>query len=93
MKTLSSIPLLKADYHRNYVILLEDLEFAISKKQLERIAFKHNQGMSLEEITESERRDPYEVILALLHLTRSNKRHIRPFAFRRTADDSETGQG
>lgn len=86
MKTLTSIPLINPSQHRDYVILLEDLEFAMSKEQLLRITKMHNDGYSLEEIMESERRDPYEIILALLHQTRK-KWLLRPFAYREGSDN------
>jgi len=81
MKTLTHVPLIKESNHRDYIILLEDLEFVMSKDQLMRITNMHNEGYSLEEIMNEEKRDPYEIILALLHQTKS-KRHLRPFAYR-----------
>lgn len=81
MKTLTHVPLIKEQFHRDYIILLEDLEFVMSKDQLMRITNMHNDGYSLEEIMNEEKRDPYEIILALLHQTKT-KRLLRPFAYR-----------
>ena len=72
-----------------YIILLQDLEFAMSPSQLERILDMHNQGMKIEEIAEKEKRDPYEVILALLHQARKSPKSIKkPIGYRyRIKDD------
>lgn len=93
MRTLTQMPLIKESRHRDYVILLEDLEFAMSKEQLKRITDLHNAGYTLEEIMDVEKRDPYEIIIALLQSKRS-KRHMRPFGSRRKGrrnSDSKTG--
>ena len=72
------------DPRDDYLILLDDLEFAMSKEQLKRITNLHNSGVDLEDIAEQEDRDPYEVIIALLHVARRAPKQIkRPFAYRR----------
>lgn len=81
MNTLTHIPMLQVGDHRDNVILLEDKEFCMSKAQLERITKKHNDGYTLEEISESEKRDHYEVIIALLHQAQY-KKLTRPFGAR-----------
>lgn len=63
-------PILKQTRARDNVIMLEGLEFNISKKQLREITELHNEGKTYNEISKTVKRDPYEVILALLHQTR-----------------------
>lgn len=58
---------------RDNVVLLEELEFGMTKQQLESIQISHNEGMQVVEIAESENRNIYEVIIALLHLKRAKK--------------------
>lgn len=69
----SSIPTLKQSRHRDYVILLEELEFAMPKEQLWKITNLNNDGYGVKEISKIVKRDPYEVILALLHQARTNR--------------------
>lgn len=66
----------------NNVILLEDLEFAMPKDQLEDITKLHNDGINFQDIAKEVKRHPYEVIIALLHQVKQG-RHMRPFAFRK----------
>lgn len=66
-KHKSYVPMLKQNRRRDYVILLDGLEFAMPKKQLKRITKLYNLGLTYREIAEKEQRDPYEVVLALLH--------------------------
>lgn len=66
----------------DYVFLLDDLELAMTREQLKRITKAWNDGMELEEIAEDERRDPVEVLLALIHQAKRRNK-LRPFAFRR----------
>ena len=64
--------------------MLEDLEFAIHPSQLERILKNHNNGMTIEEISKIEKRDPFEIIIALLHIARRTPHKIkRPLAYRK----------
>ena len=81
--TAKRIPLLKPTRYRNYEILLEDLEFIFSKKQLRIIKNLYNDGKWITEISEKVKRNEYEVLLAIIHLHR--KRELtRPIAFRST---------
>jgi hypothetical protein len=71
----------------DYIILLDDLEFGMSKEQLNRILELHNKGWKFEKIAKFENRDPYEVICALLHLSRSKPKQIKkPLAYRVKGD-------
>lgn len=79
-------PLLNTDRARENVILLEDLEFAMPKDQLENITEMHNDGMDFQEIAKEVRRNPYEVIIALLHQTKLGRK-MRPMAYRRNLND------
>lgn len=71
---------------KNYVFLLEHLEPAMSVEQLDRVIEKHNAGMHYNEIAEDERRNPAEIVIALIHqatsISRQNRSTIeltRPF--------------
>lgn len=66
----------------HYVILLDDLEFAMSKEQLWQITNLHNDGMKLEDISEYVKRDKYEVLIALIHQAKKGTVKLRPFARR-----------
>lgn len=76
------IPMLKEKRVRNYVFILEDFELAFSHEQLKRITDDWNDGEKLEDIAERERRNPTEVLLALIHQA-NDKKIKRPFAYRR----------
>lgn len=65
------------------IILLNNLEFGMSRSQLNKITKLHNDGIRFEEISKQVKRDPYEVILALLHQARTNNVRLRPFAYRK----------
>ena len=65
----------------DYVIILDDLEFAFRHEQLDEIAELHNDGVRLSEISRITRRDEYEVLLAIIHLHRQGKL-TRPLARR-----------
>lgn len=69
---------LRSDRARDNVIVLDDLEFSFSKRQLEKIKEYHNMGKGVREISQLILRDEYEVVLALLHFVRTKER-IRPF--------------
>lgn len=83
MNTASSnVPILKLTKMRDYVFILEDLELAFPKQQLEEITYQWNNGMELEHIAEFHKRDPREVFLALFH--QADKGLVtRPFAYRK----------
>ena len=57
----------------DYVIILDDLEFAFRKDQLDEIADLHNDGVRLSDISKITKRDEYEVMLAIIHLHRQGK--------------------
>lgn len=80
-------PILNTDRARENVILLEDLEFAMPKDQLEDITELHNSGMDFQDIAKEVRRNPYEVIIALLHQVKSGKQ-MAPLAYRKQRRDS-----
>ena len=65
----------------DYVIILDDLEFAFQKDQLDEIAELHNDGVRLSDISKITKRDEYEVLLAIIHLHREGKL-TRPLARR-----------
>ncbi|MCG5104415.1 hypothetical protein [Oceanobacillus alkalisoli] len=75
-------PLLKQTRHRDYVFVLEDLELAFPKDQLESITIAWNNGMELENIAEKYKRAPEEIFLALFHQAMENK-VTRAFAYRK----------
>lgn len=54
----------------NYVILLEDLEFGMDKQQLQEITDLHNNGVDFQDIAKQVKRNPYEVLMALIHQTK-----------------------
>jgi hypothetical protein len=74
------LPLLPQDSEEK-VILLEDLEFAMTTKQLDEITTLWNEGMKWEELAEKVKRNEYEILLALLHQLRQGIT-LRPFAWR-----------
>ena len=79
MKTNTDrIPLIDENFYRDYVILLEDKEFAMSKEQLGRIKYLHNEGRTVKEISQYEQRDIFEIIVALLHLVKGGHA-LKPF--------------
>lgn len=75
MNTLnrSFIPNLNTDRARENVILLDDLEFAMTKDQLETITEMHNSGITFPKISEEVKRNKYEVLLALLHQVKKGR--------------------
>ncbi|GGB63731.1 hypothetical protein GCM10011409_46000 [Lentibacillus populi] len=72
----------KEGRHRDNVILLEELEFCMPKDQLRTITELHNNGMWIEDIAEEVKRNPYEVLLALIHQVKRGYK-MRPLAVRR----------
>lgn len=74
-------------HKRDYVIMLEDLEFGISKEQFNYITNLHTQGMDFEDISKEVKRNKYEVLLALIHQAKQGK-GLKPFAFRKQEEIS-----
>lgn len=70
------------------VILLEDLEFGMPREQLEEITHLHNNGWDFQEIAKEVKRNPYEVIIALLHQVRQGRK-MRPLAFRKQKEETK----
>lgn len=56
-----------------YVILLEDLEFAFPKHELNELCNDWNTGTDIELLAKRYKRDVDEVFLALFHLARLGK--------------------
>lgn len=75
-KSSGFIPLLPQD-GTEWVILLDWLEFAMSKEQLERVTKLWNSGMGLVEIADIEQRKPLEVFLSIIHQAEKGNK-IRP---------------
>lgn len=76
------VPLIKQTGMRDYEFILEDLELAFPKSQLEEITELWNEGKSFELIVQKYKRHEDEVFLALFHQHRQGKIN-RPFAFRK----------
>lgn len=53
-----------------YEIALGNLEFAFSKRELNYIQKNHNNGVWFVDIAEEIKRDPYEVLIAIMHMLR-----------------------
>ena len=82
MNTNSALALIPPRRARDYVFILDELEFAFPKEQLNLITKHWNSGMELEDIAKRHKRKPEEVLLALIHQARRNEIE-RPFAYRR----------
>ncbi|MBN6206245.1 hypothetical protein JYK21_07260 [Ralstonia pickettii] len=67
---------------RDYEFVLEDLELAFPKQQLEEITEQWNKGAELDYIAKKYKRQVDEVFLALFHQARNGKIK-RPFAYRK----------
>lgn len=80
--TYQNPPHLPLSRHRDYEIILEDLEFVFSKKQLNLIKEMHNEGKWISDISIKIKRNEYEVLLAIVHLHKRG-RIKRELAFRR----------
>ena len=77
MNTLNhKLPIMQQTFSRDYVILLGDLEMGISKDQLNHITNLHKAGMDWEDISQEVKRDPYEVLVALIH--QAKRGHVLP---------------
>ncbi|MGM8212608.1 hypothetical protein ACLIBH_07420 [Virgibacillus sp. W0430] len=67
---------------RDYVTLLDgDLEFRMHKEQLQVITDLHNNGIHYEDIAQKIKREPIEVIIALLHQAYGNRVDLQPLAY------------
>ncbi|MBT2215863.1 hypothetical protein KK120_08875 [Virgibacillus dakarensis] len=84
--TYGNAPILPEIGSEKYVILLEDLEFCMPKDQLKHITDLHNDGMWIDDIAEEVKRNPYEVLLALIHQVKRGYK-MRPMAFRRNHEN------
>lgn len=89
MNTLSqgNPPILPETRARDYVILLEDLEFCMPKQQLEKITNLHNSGTDIEDIAMKVKRNPYEVLLAIIHQVKRGIK-MRPLAFKKQQEST-----
>ncbi|MFD2209407.1 hypothetical protein ACFSMW_06755 [Virgibacillus halophilus] len=65
--------------YKNNVILLEDLDFSMDKKELNEITALHNAGWDYRKIAKKVKRNKFEIIIALLHQVKKGK-PMRPFA-------------
>lgn len=61
----------------DYVFLLDDLEFAMTKDQLERVTQYWNEGYRIPSIAEMEQRNPIEILIALIHQAKKGRK-VRP---------------
>ena len=61
------VPILKQTRRRDYVFLLDDLELTMHKDQLDRVTKLWNVGLRIEVLAEFEKRNPIEVLIALMH--------------------------
>ncbi|MDY0396804.1 hypothetical protein ACFSMW_14750 [Virgibacillus halophilus] len=80
MNTLTYLPTSLTSNFEDNIILMEDVEFTMSKEQLKQITMLHNEGWHFKKIANEVKRDPFEVIIALLHQVRHRK-EMRPFAW------------
>ncbi|MGM0903090.1 MAG: hypothetical protein ACQEXB_18575 [Bacillota bacterium] len=62
-----------AEARKCRVIVLEDLDFVWDEEELEDIAFCWQEGMSVRAIANRFKRDPDEILLALIHLAREER--------------------
>lgn len=76
--TTHRVPILRQTGMDDYVFLLEDMEFAMPKKQLKRVTKRWNQGKGIKEIAKNERRDVIEILFALVHQAKRGHK-LRPF--------------
>jgi len=52
---------------KDYVFLLDDMEFAMTKEQLDAVTKRWNEGYRIPIIAEMESRNPVEILMALIH--------------------------
>ena len=80
------IPKLEQTGMKDYEFILEDLELAFPRKQIEEITKDWNNGSDIELIAKQQKRPVEEIFLALFH--QAMKRKIkRPFAYRRKLNE------
>lgn len=65
--------LIPRDARKNRIIVCEDMNFIWDSPELKQVAKLWKQCKSVEEIGKYFKRDPDEVIFALIHLARQNK--------------------
>lgn len=63
------------------VIILDDVNFMFDKVELAHITKPHNEGMHYKEIAKKFKREPLEVVLALLHQASEEKVSLRTFGY------------
>lgn len=78
-ETINYIPKKRA---RDYVVILDDLEFAFEKDKLDVIAEMHNAGEWVTDIAKKVKRNEFETLLAIVHLHK-RRRLTRELAFRK----------
>lgn len=71
---------MRAKPEREYVIILDNANFSFGKVELAHITKMHNDGVDYKEIARLFKRDPLEIVLALLHQASEKAMDIRPFA-------------
>jgi len=62
-----------AEARKCRVIVLEDLDFVWDEEELDDIAFCWNEDMSVRTIAKRFKRDPDEILLAIIHLARDER--------------------
>lgn len=60
------------------IIILDGLDFMWSKKKIDRVVEMHNEGYHINDISKGVKRDPAEVLMALIHVAVEKKVGIRP---------------
>lgn len=75
--TAGRMPILPRIGKNNYVFLLDDLELAINKDQLEVITEDWNSGMQVVWIAKRHKRLPIEIMLALIHQARQKGKKLK----------------
>lgn len=78
--------MIATDKQQKYIYLLEHTDLRMTQNQLDRIIFNHNCGIDYRKIAFAERRDPLEVMAALMHQTTTSGNEnrgtieiVRPF--------------
>lgn len=60
------------------IIILDGLDFMWSKKEIDRVVEMHNEGHHINDISKDVKRNPAEVLMALIHVAVKGKVGIRP---------------
>ncbi|HEY4601234.1 MAG TPA: hypothetical protein VIG73_08195 [Cerasibacillus sp.] len=63
------------------VIILDNANFMFGKVELAHITKFHNEGMHYKEIAKKFKREPLEIVLALLHQASEGKVSLRTFGY------------